>query len=179
MVANQSDDEKNEPEPLSRRDREDLGKAARMMARVAKADADARAAELRADFEDQLASVYKSNDERWSELTAMADAGVAKLDEELRMRCLELGINEEYRPHLPLGWYGRGQNADTERRAELRAVAKSRLDAQAKAAKLEIEREAATFQMELLTASLPGVEARAWLAKIPTVEALMPPAFAR
>jgi hypothetical protein len=72
-----------------------------------------------------------------------------------------------------LGWYERGENASARRRAELRTVAKTRIDAMAKAAKVEVERQSIGVQSRLVASGLSSDEARTFLATMPTAEALV------
>ena len=60
------------------------------------------------------------------------------------------------------------------RRNELRNVAAKRLDAQAKAAKVEIERAETALLGELAAAALTTDEAKAWLERLPSIAELMP-----
>ena len=59
---------------LTRAERGDLAKVARMRARVAKADVAAREAELAAQLEAELSAVYPAKDPRWADLKEAADA---------------------------------------------------------------------------------------------------------
>jgi hypothetical protein len=161
---------------MSRLDREDIRKAANASARVAKADVEARKAELLADFEAQLAAEYEFDDARWAAITEGAQRAVAAADEEVRRICAEVGIPERFRPQIAgPTWYRRGENAAKERRAELRKVATTRLDAQAKKAKVEIDRENDRFQAAILAATLTNTQAQEWMARLPTAEALLHP----
>lgn len=72
-----------------------------------------------------------------------------------------------------VSWYGRGENASALRRGELRAVAKTRIDADARAAKVAIERSSVEMQTELVAGGLESEAARAFLPSMPTTEALM------
>lgn len=67
-----------------------------------------------------------------------------------------------------------GENADTKRRVELRAVAKSRIAALGRNAKLSIERRELDVLTELAAGSLESSEAKAFLDSIPTPRELMP-----
>jgi hypothetical protein len=160
---------------MTRRDREDLAKLVRRREHVAKTSAGQRSGELLADFEQQLATIYKSSDAAWRTITAEARQAVASADAQLAARCRDLCIPEDLRPRLDLNWYGRGDNASRERRAELRKVATSRIAALEKQAKSEIERQSVELQTQLLAGGLESSEARAFLEAMPTVQALMPP----
>lgn len=152
---------------LTRAERGDLAKVARMRARVAKSDVAAREAELAAQLEADLSAVYPAKDPRWADLKEAADAAAKAADEELRRRCIAAGIPEEFRPSLGVWWSGRGENGTAKRRAELRTLGRAQIAALGKRAKVEIERTEADV--------LRSDAARAALADIPTPETLMPP----
>lgn len=159
---------------MSRSERVELAKVVRLRARVAKDDVGVREAQLLADVEQQLAARYKATHEAWAEVTAAAKAAVGAADAEVARRCRELGIPEEFRPSLGLSWYGRGENADKNRRAELRKVAQTQAAASGKAARLEIDRQAARLLTDLAAGALESSSAREFLAAMPTPEELMP-----
>ncbi len=160
--------------PTTKGEREELKSLTRQRARVAKGGAEARAAAFLADVEAQLASVYKADDEAFRDLSAHAEQKVAALDAELAQRCREMGIQQDFRPRLTCGWWGRGENAAASRRVELRKVAERRVQADSRAAKLAIDEAALDVLTELTAAALTTDEGRAFLAKLPTVAELMP-----
>ena len=160
---------------LTRAERGDLAKVARMRARVAKSDVAAREAELAAQLEADLSAVYPAKDSRWADLKEAADAAAKAADEELRRRCIAAGIPEEFRPSLGVWWAGRGENGTAKRRAELRTLGRAQIAALGKRAKVEIERTEADVCTRILADGLRSDAARAALADIPTPETLMPP----
>jgi hypothetical protein len=83
-------------------------------------------------------------------------------------------VPERFAPSAMVGWMSRGQNASRERRAELRKVATTRIAADAKRAKVEIERASVELQGELVAGGLSSNDAKAFLARMPTAEALLP-----
>jgi hypothetical protein len=159
---------------MTKGERDELAKILKARARVAKSVVEQRAAELLADAEQQLAAKYKISDEAWREIAADAVQIVAEADAEIAKRCRMLGIPEQFRPSLNASWYGRGENADKGRRAELRKVAQTRIAAMAKQARVTIETKALDGQTLLAADALESAEAKAFLASMPTVEALMP-----
>jgi hypothetical protein len=159
---------------MTKSERDELAKLVRRREKLAKVDADRVAAERMADFEQQMASIYApADDARWAELHAQAEEVVREADKALADCCRELGVPERFRPQLNLHWYLRGENGARDRRAELRAIARTRVDAMAKAAKLEVERQSVAIQTELVAGGLRTEEARAFLAAMPTAEALI------
>jgi len=164
---------------MTRLEREDLRRLARYQATLAKTGATQRAAELRADFEEPLASIFRFDDDAiWKAATEAADAAVAEADKRIAARCNELGIPERFRPSLHLSWYNRGENASGKRRAELRKVAESRIEATEKKARYDIDNWCIKTQAALIKDSLTSAQAAAFLDQMPTAEQLMPTLYA-
>jgi hypothetical protein len=160
---------------MTKAERDELAKLVRRREKLAKADADQRGAELLADFERQMAAIYQPDDDPvWQEARRAVQEVVNEARAKISERCRELGIWERSAPDIGAHWYGRGENATAERRAELRKVATTRIAAMTKAAKTEIERQSIEVQTQLVAGGLESVEAREFLASMPTAEALMP-----
>lgn len=160
-------------ESLTRAERTDLQRVARMRAKVARNGIDAAKAHRLAELERELQALYKVDHEAWAELTSQIVQDVARVDAEVAKRCEALGIRPEFRPMLYAGWAQAGENASKERRAELRRLAALELDAMGKAAKQRID----AAELETVTAIVAvGMtsEARELLEAMPTVEALIP-----
>ena len=160
---------------MTRSDRETLARLARQRTKLAKMAADDRAAELMADFEQKIAARYvPADDPVWAELHAEANRAVAEADRRIAARCKELGIPANFRPGLSLGWYGRGENAMKDRQVELRRVARATIDMLTKKTKTAIERQGLEVATRIEAGGLETAAARAFLAAMPTAEALMP-----
>jgi hypothetical protein len=160
---------------MLRRDYEALERLSRDRERIAKHAADARASELDADFEQQMAKTYSfDQDAIWREANRLADEETRQANSVIANRCKELGIPKEFAPSLHLYWTSRGENAIASRRAELRRVAKTRIDALTKNAKTKIAVEASTFRTRLLEGALESEEAKQLLKSMPTATDLMP-----
>jgi hypothetical protein len=159
---------------MSRAERIELAKLARMRAKVARTQVDHRAAELRADVERQLSAEYDFGDEAWAEITSAAAQAVKDANRVVAAKCQERGIPTEFAPSLSVSWYGRGRNAEAGRRAELRKTAQTAIEAQAKQAKATIEVKSLDVQTELLAGGLSTSAAHAFLAAMPTPAELMP-----
>ena len=161
---------------MNRSEREDLQKLARRREKLAKAQADVRAAELMADFERQMASVYSwADDSTWQNAASAAVEAIAEADKVVAARCKDLGIPEEFRPRLQGRdlWAGRGANEVVQRQAELRRVAKTHVDQLTKDTKHKIEEGSVAIQEQIIVAGLAS-EAHAFLQTMPTAEQLMP-----
>jgi hypothetical protein len=160
---------------MSRQDREDLARVAKMRAKVAKDSVGHREAELRADVEAQLSATYQWDEDVWADITRNAKQAVDEADQRVAQICRELGVPERFRPRLRVEWYKRGENAAAERRAELRKLAQARIEAAGRKAKTAIESRTAEVLTELIAGGLESPEARAFLESIPTPQQLMPP----
>jgi hypothetical protein len=160
---------------MTRAEREDLIRLAKLRERTAKSDAKRRSADMAADFEMKLASQF-SFDQRevWSELMAKAREAVAEADRRLGEDCRRLGIPENFRPEISVSWYARGENATKERRTELRRVMHSRLVALERRTFETIERGTLDFITQVVERGLGSDEARALLSAMPSIEQLMP-----
>ena len=159
---------------MTKGEREELRKLFSQRAKVSKKLADQRAAELLAETESQLAAQYEFGAAAWADLTVHAKEVVKAADDELAARCRALGIPAEFRPELALNWYSRGQNASATRRHELRRVAQTKIEALKQRAYATIDRLHVDGLTILTKDSLESAEAHAFLAAMPTVEALMP-----
>jgi hypothetical protein len=161
---------------MTKGERESLLSLVRRTERVAKTAAGGRAAELLADFEAKLAARYEfDQDSTWKQAYKQAEGVVAQAQAQIIARCEEMGIPAAFAPGISMGWYRRGENAVKERRGELRKVAQTRVAALAKAAQTEIERRSLEVQATLIAGGLASSEAQAFLSRIPSAEALMPP----
>ena len=162
---------------ITKSERAELVSLVRARSRVAKAGVDQRKAELLADLEQELASIYHIGDQEiWAAAFEAANKAAQDADAQVAQVCEELGIREEFRPRISgVAWYGRGENAANERRVELRRVAGTRLDAEAKKAKLAIESASVEMQTALAAGAFQSAEAKAFLETMPTPESLLTP----
>jgi hypothetical protein len=161
---------------MTKGEREDLQRLIRSREKVQKSAARQRSADLLADFENQVAAQYAfDNDGVWSAAAKEAEREVAKAQKRVAERCRELGIPKDFAPSLHLSWRHRGyDNAVRERREELRRVAKAQIEALERQALVKIEQASVEAQTEIALAGLTTDAARAFVAKLPTVESLMP-----
>lgn len=103
-----------------------------------------------------------------------AEQAVVEADKIIAARCEALGIPREFAPGISFGWHGRGHNAVTNRRVELRRAAKSKIEALEAAAISAIEKISLQSQTELLTQGLETDSARLFLNSMPNMQTLMP-----
>jgi hypothetical protein len=139
------------PQPMSRADREQLSRLIRQQARLGKTQAAQRAAELRADLEQQLDARYPfDKDTVWGAAYGAARRIVAEGNAGIAQRCEELGIPAEYRPSIVMGWLEQGRNILKGERTDMRRVGHAQIDALEKLARTEIERVALQLETELV-----------------------------
>jgi hypothetical protein len=97
-------------QPMTKSEREDLAKLILNRERVLKSAAAQRSAELFAEFEQQLASIYQwDQDEIWRQAHEAAEAAVATAEKAIAERCSELSIPARFAPGLNLYWHGRSE----------------------------------------------------------------------
>ena len=153
----------------------DIGILVRKQEKALKAKADERGAELRADFERQMAAIYHwDDDDVWAEASEAARKAVDEAKTKIAARCQELGIPARLAPSVDFHWYGRGENAVTSRRSELRHVARAEIDAITKQAKTRIENWSLETQTDLIRHGLSSDAANNFLENMPTTDDLMP-----
>jgi hypothetical protein len=161
---------------LTRAERENLLRLAKMRERVAKTGLTQRSAQLLAEFEQQMASEYSyDQDATWKAAVTVAGREVKKAEAQIAERCRELGIPDRFAPGLHLSWYDRGENAVGKRRTELRFVARSRIAEIEKTARSTIVQASLEVQTEILRTALGSAAAVTFLDRMPSVEQLMPP----
>lgn len=155
--------------------RESLLQVVRLRARVAKSDATAYSAKLRADFEQQLDTKYSfDQDAIWQEMASLMQATADEASAKVEARCRELGIPKWASPDLGWYWRSRGENATKERRTELRRLAHTQIEAIEKDAKAKIDRSSSDVQTQLYASGLTTESAQIFLEQMPSIESLMP-----
>ncbi len=161
---------------MTKDEREDLQRLVRQREKVMKSAAKQRSAELLADFDNQLGAEYSfDDDEVWAEAQKLAEAAVARANADIARRWAELRIPRDFAPGLNLTWRHRGYgNLVKERREELRRMAITRIAAIEAEAIVKIEVASVEAQTALALAGLTSEAAREFLAKLPSVESLMP-----
>lgn len=160
---------------MTKTERGELISLIKANARVAKAMASQRSAEVMADFERQLDTIYSfDEDEIWKKAWSAADQAVNDAKEAVAERCQELGIPKEFAPSISVGWWGQGQNASKERRADLRRMAVTRIAADEKSSRVVIEKYSVDLQTKIVAEGLTSESAKLFLEAMPAIETLMP-----
>jgi hypothetical protein len=162
---------------MSSRERSDLVKLIRQRERVAKTETKKRSARLKADAEMEMNTIFNTEDGLWNDLVEVARDGMNKINKELEARARQVGLPKAMGyPRLQMSWTRYDSHyGDRGRRAEIRQMIDSRLADQEASARAEIEQQSLAAQTEILAGGLTSDAARAVLASLPTVEALMPP----
>jgi hypothetical protein len=126
---------------MTKGEREDLQRLVRQREKVLKSAARQRSAELLADFEKQMGSSFSFDDDAtWAQAYKEAEIEVAKAQKIIAQRCRELGIPDRFAPNLEIRWRARGyDNLIDKRKAELRRMATTRIEAIEQKAVADIE----------------------------------------
>jgi vacuolar-type H+-ATPase subunit H len=161
---------------MTKHERDDLHRLIRQRERVLKSAAKQRSVEVLADFENQMGQEYSFDDDHvWAEASKIANAAVAKAQDQIKARCREIGIPNRFAPSISLGWHHRGYgNLLAERRAELRKMAQTAVEAQEQKAKTQIELSCLDAQTKLAVSGLTSEAAFGFVEALPSVEDLMP-----
>src|SRR5262245_12243097 len=167
--------EQRQPQPdarMSRSEREDLQRLVRQREKVLKSAAKLRSAELLADFENQMGQEYAfDQDAVWEKAEKIAEAAVIKAEKQVAARCRELGIPEQCSPSLELRWHARGYgNTLEKRRAELRRMAQTQVEALERKAFVDIEQSCLNAQTQLAISGLTSDAARQFIEQVPCIE---------
>ncbi len=160
---------------MTKGEREELQRLIRHREKVLKSAAKQRSTELRADFENQLGTIYTfDQDEVWQEAEGAAKQETDKANARIAERCRQLGIPKRFAPSINTYWVGRRENAVAERRAELRKMATTRIEAIEQETIVKIEMASVNAQTEIVTNGLSSEAARNFLDRLPSIETLMP-----
>jgi hypothetical protein len=164
-----------DPLPMSQRERHDLLLLIRARERVALGDAREYQATLLANFEVKIAAIYKPREHPiWREAHEAAKAAAADAQAKVAATFRDLGIPEDWAPSLHLLWFGRGESACAERRAELRRVARTEAEKRLRVAEAHIRRVSVEAQERIHATGLTTEAAQTMLASLPSAAALMP-----
>lgn len=159
---------------LSRHETHDLGMIIKDRAKALKAHVEQQKAACIAEFEAQMASEYRfDQDEVWQQVTKHAMEVVADAQVRILERCKELGIPSRFSPQLQIGWQKRGENILEERRRELRRVAERTVDAMAAAAVVKIEQQSLDLRTQVVAMGLLSPDAKLFLESLAPVEEAM------
>ena len=161
---------------MTKGEREDLQRLVRQREKVLKSAAKQRSAELIADFENQMGQEYAfDQDDVWAQAIKSVKPLVDKAQAQIAARCRELGIPERFAPGLRLEWRARGyDNLIDKRKAELRGMAKTQIEAIERKAIVQIEMSCLHAQEQLALAGLTSEGAKQFIEALPSIDTLMP-----
>ncbi len=162
---------------ISRSEREDLQRLVRQREKVLKSAAKQRSAELLADFENQMGQQYSfDQDEVWDAAIKSVKPLVDKAQAQIAQRCRELGIPERFAPSVDLRWRARGyDNLIDKRKAELRKMATTQIEAIERKAIVQIETFCLDAQTSLAVSGLTSESAKSFVEALPSIDQLMQP----
>jgi hypothetical protein len=161
---------------MNKTEREELQRLCRQRLKVLLSAAEQRAAELLADFENQMGSEYAFDDDAvWAQAMKAAECEVAKAKAKIEARCRELGIPKQFSPGLDLHWHHRGfGNALAERRNELRVMAKTRIAALLQKAKVQVSLDCLKISEQITLSGLTSQAALRLIEGLPPIETHLP-----
>jgi hypothetical protein len=166
--------EDEKPRQLSRHETHDLGMIIKDRTKVLRAHAEEEAARCMSDFDKQLAAAFSwEDDEIWQRVTEEAAKYVKEAQAKIAARAAELGIPKTFAPKLVFSWAERGENATSQRRTELRRVAKSSIDAMLKAAITRIEQQSLDLRTQVVAMGVLSSNAKLFLESLAPVEEAM------
>jgi hypothetical protein len=159
---------------LTRTETHDLSMIIKDRTKVLKAHAEEQAAACMAEFEAKLAAEYSwDQDEVWKSATLEAQKVIEEAQKKVAEQCERLGIPKTFAPRLGMTWEGRGENSLSQRRAELRRVAKSGIEAMTKAAMTKIEKQSLDLRTQVVSMGLLSADAKIFLESLAPVEDAM------
>lgn len=161
---------------MTKGERDQLLSLVKKREKVMKVKASERSATLLAEFDAQSAKIYHwDEDAVWAKVKEEAEAAIERAQIQIAARCKELGIPVEFAPGLSMFWHGRGHNAASDRRTELRRAAKSKIESIEKEAVAKIEAMSLEAQTQIIAHGLESDAAKQFLDTMPSLESLMPP----
>lgn len=159
---------------ITKAERGELRSLIRQRFKVLRADVEARKAELLAELEQRMVAKYTADDKAWDDAMYL----IAEVGREANRKANDIfrGLNAEGYPadkdYNIIA--AREISRPTKERSELRKRGIGQVEAQVKAAFLELDRQEADVLTKLVVGALESDEARAFLGEIPTVSSLIP-----
>jgi hypothetical protein len=159
---------------ITKGERTELRALIRQRFKVLRAEVEARRAELAVELEERVAAKFAEEDKRWADAMFLIDEAAREANRKANdvLRGLDIDAVDTSKEYSIVSNRGITKPA-TERNVMLRNGAK-RIDAQVKAAYLQLDRQEAELLTRLVANGLESDEARAFLGEIPTVSALVP-----
>jgi hypothetical protein len=165
---------------MTKGDRENLQRIAKMNARVARQQVEQIKAERIAQAEAALSRTFKKYEEAWAEAVEQAEEDIHKVrvrvGKHIQSVLQEEGVPDDFMPQLQIvsWWRERGENEMAGRRAELRMRARTRVQADGEAAVAAIDAGEVKVLTQLLAGGLETDQAQKFLEAMPNAAELMP-----
>lgn len=160
--------------PMTKAERLTLVQMIKQRERLAKTAARERSKRLMADFEQQADRHYDwDEDAVWRRAMEAAQDEVRRAQETVSERCREIGLPSAFAPTISISWVQQ-RSAASAQRAQIRNVAKRRVEQIEATAITAIEKASLERQEALMLGSLDTEAARLFAETLPTAEELMP-----
>ena len=157
-----------------------VSRALRVNVRVAHTQITALGPKLKAEFELQLSTSYPATgDPVWNDALNQVYQSYTLQQARVNARSEELGIPERFRPQIrEPGWASSWRSSCfdyKEYRAEMCKLANAQIDDMLKSRRAQLELESANIQYEIASHGCITDTAKEFLAKLPAIEAMIPP----
>lgn len=160
---------------MNKTERAELRSIVKQQIKVLHAEVDQRRSELVASVEDEIAEEFAEEDRQWANVQHEVHEAVMEANRRINDALYNHGF--ETRGDTERMWVrAPGMNKPEQKRNEMRQRAQRKIDAQVKAAKLQLDRQEADLLRTLAVGALESDEAQEFLSAIPTVSELVPAA---
>jgi hypothetical protein len=160
---------------ITKGERAELRSLIRQRFKVLRADVEARKAELIAELEARVVAKFADDDKAWADAMYLIEEAAREANRKANdvLRGLNLdGLDLDGKDYRIIS--ATAINKPTKERNSLRRQGATRIEAQVKAAFLQLDRQEADLLTRLVAGALESDEARAFLGEIPTVSSLVP-----
>lgn len=160
---------------ITKAERAELRSLIRQRFKVLRADIEARQAELVAELDVRITAKYADEDKAWADGMYLIEEAAREANRKANdvLRSLDMdGFDLDGKDYSIVTV--RSINKPTGKRSKLRQESLSRIEAQVKNARLQLDRQEADLLTRLVQGALESEAARAFLGEIPTVSALVP-----
>lgn len=159
---------------ITKGERAELRSLIRQRFKVLRTEVEARKAELAVELEERITAKYAAEDKAWQDAMFLIAEATREANRKANdvLRTLDIDAMDSSREYQVITFRG-VQQPKAERRVLL-ANGTKRIEAQVKAALLQLDGQEADLLTRLVANGLETDEARAFLGEIPTVSALVP-----
>lgn len=160
---------------ITKAERAELRSVVKQQFKVLRSELEQREQEMYAEIEDQITDRFSEQDQQWDAMIHRWREIEREANRQVNDLLYEYGYQE--RGGSERQWVNAIEpNPPTRKRTDLRVQAQSKVKAQAKGARLRLDREEADLLRTLSVGALESDEARSFLESIPTVGELVPAA---